>query len=139
MLGRNPALTVQQLIDGLQASARPHVVADALPACSAAAPGRCGCSTSTCGAGILDAVQALRYAAAPDGYVAPARQAASVDSRELIAAVALGADLPPLVPDEPSVARGDEAGGAGALGLGWLIGLAAALAALGTPRRLRRA
>jgi serine protease len=95
MLGVNPALTVEQLIDGLRKTARPHVVSNLIGPCSDSNPGRCICTTQTCGAGMLDAEQALRYAAHPTSYVAPARQAQQLDTAEIRQAVALGPDLPP--------------------------------------------
>ena len=90
--------------------------------------GRCICTAATCGAGILDAPEALRFALDPGGYQAPNRAAAVIDSREVAAAVALGPDLAPnsVSPDgaQPST------GGGGALGVGWLMALALALASL---------
>ena len=74
MLSLQPSLTVAELIDGLRRSARPHVVSPRIDACSESNPGRCICSTATCGAGILDAEAALQFAANPSAYVAPARQ-----------------------------------------------------------------
>jgi serine protease len=65
MLSVNADLTVEQLIDGMRRSARPHVTSPGLGACSAQNTQRCLCSTSTCGAGILDAPGALAYAANP--------------------------------------------------------------------------
>lgn len=63
MLSVNPALSYQQIVDGLRSSARPHVTSAAgLSVCSGANPGRCLCTTQTCGAGILDAAQAVVYA-----------------------------------------------------------------------------
>ena len=94
MLGVNPALTVEQLIAGLRKTARPHVGSALIGACSEGNPGRCICTTQTCGAGMLDAEQALRYAANPGSYVAPARQAQQLDTAEIRQAVALGQDLP---------------------------------------------
>ena len=64
MLSANPNLTVPQIIAGLRSTARPHVTSN-LPVCSSTNSGACKCTTSTCGAGILDAEGAVRYAAAP--------------------------------------------------------------------------
>ncbi len=94
MLGVNPALTVEQLIDGLRKTVRPHVSSSLIGACSDGNPGRCICTTQTCGAGLLDAEQAMRYAANPGSYVTPARQAQQLDTAEIRQAVALGQDLP---------------------------------------------
>jgi serine protease len=64
MLSANAQLSVPQIISGLQVTARPHVQsASGLPLCSATAVDACQCTTSTCGAGILDAEAAVRYAA----------------------------------------------------------------------------
>jgi serine protease len=68
MLDVNPGLTVTQIIDGLKVSSRPHVVTNLMGACSSSNPGRCICTTTTCGAGILDAQQALIYAQSPSAY-----------------------------------------------------------------------
>ncbi len=67
MLSVTPALTHQQIVDGLRFSARPHVTSTEvqLPVCSTVASGRCICTTATCGAGLLDAEQALIYAQSP--------------------------------------------------------------------------
>lgn len=96
MLSVDPSLTVDQVIAGLQASARPHVSSPLLPTCSPASPGRCICTTATCGAGILDADQAVAYAQAHAQGVAYARPnwaqqvIAGPEERE---AVALGPDV----------------------------------------------
>ncbi len=132
MLSANPDLSVAQLIDGVRSSARPHVASAQMGACSAQNPGRCTCTTDTCGAGILDAPQALLYALAPDAYVAPARLAEVIDSSDLSTAAALGTDLPP---NDGSTVAADAGGGGGALGLAWLALLAAGLAALGKATR----
>jgi serine protease len=127
MLSVNGALTVDQLIDGIRRSARPHVTSPSIGACSAQNPGRCLCSTSTCGAGILDAPRALSYAANPAGYVATPLTPASIDNADVTAAVALGPDLPGSGSGGGSSSGG---GGGGALGALWLAGLALAVAAL---------
>ncbi|HJV72222.1 S8 family serine peptidase [Ideonella sp.] len=95
MRALNPALTSQQLIDGLAASARPHVQSALLAACSSTSPGRCACTASTCGAGVLDAPQALAYAQAlarGERYLRPNWPIVQIDTPELRAAVALGPD-----------------------------------------------
>lgn len=83
MLALNPSLTVDQIVAGLKASARPHVLADALGTCSPSNAGRCGCTTATCGAGILDAGRALAYASDPVNWIASQLPAISVDSASL--------------------------------------------------------
>lgn len=63
MLSSNPQLSVRQIIDGLRSTARPHVQSSSgVPFCSAANPEVCVCTTGTCGAGVLDAEGAVRYA-----------------------------------------------------------------------------
>ena len=128
MLSLNPALTVDQIIAGLKASARPHVTStvSGFGVCSDANPGRCLCTTSTCGAGILDADQALRYAANPGGYV-NTRRADAIDTPELRAAVQLGPDRPANPTPPPST------GGGGAMSWAWLLALALASWALRSP------
>jgi serine protease len=66
MLSANPQLTVAQVIAGVRASARPHVQSSTgVPACSSSNPDVCVCTTGTCGAGVLDAEGAVRYALSP--------------------------------------------------------------------------
>ena len=137
MLAVNASLTVDQLIDGVQRSARPHVVAPRIAACSDQNPGRCVCTTATCGAGILDAPQALAYAADPAAYVAPNRTPETIDNADVDAAVALGADLPPNTAVSTDGATAESGGGA--FGAAWLVLLLAAVAALGRPGPARRA
>lgn len=64
MLSANSRLSLAQIMGGLQSTARPHVQAGNLPFCSANDPDACVCTTSTCGAGVLDAEAAVRYAIA---------------------------------------------------------------------------
>jgi serine protease len=128
MLSANPALTAQQLVDGLKASARPHVTSPLIGTCSWNNPGRCICTTSTCGAGILDAERALLYAEAVKNgqYQAPNWQTVILDNPEIRAAVALSPtdrDPNPPVTDGSTKSNG---GGGGAMGIGWLILLALA-------------
>jgi serine protease len=141
MLAVNPALTAAQIEQGLRASARPHVTSSlpGVAACSNANPGRCLCTTATCGAGILDVAQALAYAATPGSYVAPAQQAAVINAAELRDAAATG-------PDRPSNSGGGGGGGGGngggsggdsgggggggAMSAWWLVALSAAVLAL---------
>ncbi len=138
MLSVNPALTYDQLIAGLRASARPHVTSTKIQACSDSNPGRCICSTSTCGAGILDADQALVYAANPTGYVKPAAIGAVIDNAEVDAALALAAkdrDANSSGGGGGGGGSGSSSGGGGALGLEWLMGLGLAVACLAKARK----
>ncbi len=140
MLSVNPALTWDQLVAGLRAGARPHVSSPRIGACADSNPGRCICTTATCGAGILDAEQALRYAAAPATYVAPARQAEVIDNPEVVQAAALGPDRgTATVPGGEGTSIGGSSGAGGGGGWfgspAWLAGLAAAVVLL---RRAQR-
>lgn len=66
MLSANEQISVAQVIAGLRSSARPHVQSSGgVPVCSSATPDTCVCTSSTCGAGVLDADGAVRQAAAP--------------------------------------------------------------------------
>jgi serine protease len=135
MLSVNPNLTAAQIVDGLKASARPHVTSRVMGVCATSNPGRCICTTATCGAGLLDAQQAVLYAQNPDAYVRPAQQAVSIDSADVTQAVALGPDEGAGAPPPPQPPSGG-----GAVDPAWLIALACAVAALRAtrpPRRLR--
>jgi len=98
--------------------------------CSDANPGRCLCTSSTCGAGILDVPQALAYAASPGSYVAPVRQAAVINTDALRDAAAGGPDRPSNTPTPPAVGGGNSGGGGGAMSGLWLLALGAAVLAL---------
>jgi serine protease len=144
MLSANPTLTVDQLIQGLRVSARPHVVSSLMGLCSPANPGRCICTTASCGAGILDAEQALLYATNPGSYVPPVRLPALIDSAELRQALALGPDRVGVVaslastsatssPSSPAAAAPSGSGG-GAVAPAWLLALALAVGLLRAAR-----
>ena len=134
MLSQNPALTVAQIEQGLRLSARPHVTSN-IPGfgqCSDSNPGRCLCTTGTCGAGILDAEQALIYAQSPAGYVRPTWPLVSLDDiPELLAAVASGPDRPSNTPPVPVPVPAS--GGGGAFGPVWLLALGLATLLLRSP------
>lgn len=124
MLAANPSLSAAELRAGLAASARPHVQSPRMSACSASNPGRCLCTSSTCGAGILDTTQAVSYAVAlaeGRGYQAPNWAVEQIDTAELAQAVALGPDR------EVAAGSGggsEEGGGSGGGGAGlWLVAL----------------
>jgi serine protease len=126
MLAVHPGLTPQQLFDGLAGSARPHVQSPLLAACSSANPGRCACSTATCGAGLLDAPQALAYAqalAAGLPYSAPAWPVVQIDTPELRQAAALGPDREGAAAEAPSTPPGEPGTGGGGTPAGLLPGL----------------
>lgn len=125
MLGANPALGADELVDGIRRSARPHVVSSnpGFGRCSELTPGRCLCDAQTCGAGILDAPEALRFALDPAAYRAPNAPAVSIDSTQVDASVALGPDLPPNT--DAVVSQGG-----GVVAPGWLGGLALAVLVL---------
>jgi serine protease len=134
MLAVNPQLSVAELTQGLRASSRPHVTSNVpgVLACSTDNPGRCLCTADTCGAGILDATQALLYARSPAAYVAPATQPASIDTPELRAAAALGLDKVSggaLAQNNPGATQ-EEVNGSGAPSAWFLLLLCAAAAGL---------
>jgi len=136
MLDLNPQLSVADLIDGIERSARPHVSSNVLPACSAQAPTRCICAAlGQCGSGILDAPEALRFAVDPAGFVARSWSAPLLDGAELHQAIALGSDNA----SNEQVAGLDDAadGGGGAMGAAWIAALLAAVLALRLSRSRR--
>jgi serine protease len=135
MLGVNPGLTYQQIVDGLRKTARPHVVSNYIAACSDANPGRCICTTATCGTGILDAEQAVLYAANPAAYVAPARTPAQINNTDVIAAVQLASQDRPANAGASTGSSGNSSGG-GALSWAWLAALAAAATSLARSARV---
>jgi serine protease len=123
MLSLNPQLSFDQIQEGLRLSARPHVSSAKIALCSDANPGRCICTTETCGVGILDAERALIYAR---GLVLPPIQAALIDTADVDAALALApqdrpSNMTPLPP-----AQGGGGDGGGAFGAFWLLALATA-------------
>ena len=138
MLSANPGLTVAELEDGLKRSARPHVKVPLLGNCSLTDNrGRCACTTSTCGAGMLDADQALRFAAAPATYTAPGVAAPTLaDDRLRACAVLLGRPVPvdpvpePVPAPVPEPVAEGGGGGGGAMSPLWVLLLGCAAAAL---------
>lgn len=143
MLGLNPALSHDQIVHGLQVSARPHAVSPKIGLCSDSNPGRCICTTETCGAGMLDAEQAMVYAVDPSAYVPPVRAAAVIDNADVDAALRIAPQdrVARTASAADASADGSTGGGAGgssgggAFGGAALLGLASAVVAL---RRARR-
>lgn len=139
MLDVNPGLTPDQIRDGLKLSARPHVTSDRIGACSSANPGRCICTKATCGEGILDAAEAVRFA--QGGYVQPFRLAQNIDSASVISALSLAPqDLAANAPSTTSDLdeRDTRSGGGGAIDAFTALGagaLALLLAAQGWASR----
>lgn len=127
----NPTLTVDQVEGGLRGSARPHVEVPLLQTCSGSGNfGRCQCTEAICGAGILDADQALAFAGDPFNYQAPARSAPKLDTAAIRScAQSLGLPVPADPPASQPTGGGNSSGG-GALGIGWLLALLLAVRAL---------
>lgn len=137
MLSVNPALTYDDIVRGLRLSARPHVTSPKIGTCSAANPGRCICTTQTCGVGILDVAQALVFAQNPAAYTAPAWPTVLIDNADVDAALRVSAlDVTPGGGTTPP--SGGGGGGGGAMGLAWLAGLALATVLLAWPQRRGR-
>lgn len=138
MLSLNPALTHGQIVAGLRLSARPHVTSPKIGECSDANPGRCICTTATCGAGILDAEQAMIYATMPDSYVPPRRVPEVIDNADVDAALALAPqDRPPKGPQVAPDSDGGGDSGGGAMGGFWLLALFTAALTLRAVRPVR--
>ncbi|MBR4877965.1 MAG: S8 family peptidase, partial [Rhodocyclaceae bacterium] len=70
MLSANPSLTASEVKTILKETARPFPKNPALPTCGGSNTQECNCTTSTCGAGILDAEAAVRRA---KGLPSPSR------------------------------------------------------------------
>ena len=80
MLSVDGTLTPAQIIAKLKASARPHISMIAYPQCSTGVTVACNCTTSTCGAGMLDANAAVALAATAGGSVPPTTQTTTTTS-----------------------------------------------------------
>lgn len=152
MWSLNPALSLSQVEGGLKLSARPHVTAYALGYCSSSNSSRCTCTTETCGSGLLDAAEAVKYAQAPGSYMAPVRSAQTLQSAALSRCGQAQGSTPIPVPapapapapaptpapapsPTPAPAPSSGGGGGGAASPWWLAGLALAAAAVRAPRR----
>ena len=145
MLAVAPSLTLAQLEDGLKRSARPFVRVPLLGDCALADNrGRCACTTATCGAGMLDADEALRFAAAPASYT-PTLAAAPVlaDSRLETCAALLGRVppeppvAPPVTPPTTPTVEATGGGGGGSSSLAFMLGLSLAVLLLSCDTRRR--
>jgi serine protease len=143
MLDVDPSLSPDDIIAGLKASARRHVQSSQMGTCSWSNPGRCVCTQATCGQGILDAAEAVRYAAAhaaSTSYAPLSALAANIDTIEVAQAVAAApADRSANPPATTSAvaSTGGGGGGGGAMdGASLLSGLA--LMTVLTGRRLIR-
>lgn len=154
MWAANPSLTLSQVEFGLKASARPHVTAYALGTCSTSNSSRCSLDTSTGGAGLLDAAEAVKYAQAPTSYVAPTRSSVGLQSDNLTNCGRIQGSTPIPVPPAPAPAPvpapaptptpsptptpapspSSGGGGGGAASPAWLLALAGAAIALRPPR-----
>lgn len=139
MLDVNPGLTLSQMEQGLRLSVRPHVVSSLIGACSSSNPGRCICSTSTCGHGMLDAEQALVYASDPSNYVSPSVIAENIDATEVAQALAfapIDRSANPAVATNSSSSSGG--GGGGSMDSASLLAAAVLTMALAGRRFMRR-
>lgn len=68
----NPALSPADILTRIKASARAFPVDSSLPTCpSVDSNGQCNCTTTTCGAGLLDAPGAVTAALAPAVAISP--------------------------------------------------------------------
>jgi serine protease len=132
MLSVNPGLAAADMVRGLQESARPHVTSPSIAACSDSNPGRCACTTTTCGAGIADAERAVMFA---QGLPLPPLPVVVIANQDVREAAAAGPDLPPNPGAGPGPAPIPVDDGGGALDLGWLVALALAVTLLARVRR----
>jgi len=142
MLAVSPGLTVAQMEDGLKRSARPFVEVPPLGNCSLGGNrSRCGCTTASCGAGMLDVDEALQFAAAPQTYAPPQRSALLIDDSRVQACAALlglqplpeptpPTQPPPQPPQPPTPTPPPPpagGGGGGATSWPWLLALSFAV------------
>lgn len=125
MLALNPALTVDEVLAKITASARSwdDVNADLTTsgqffdvagACTVGATGACRCTTSTCGSGVLDAGKAVRDLFPLPGTITPFEPPAVSASY--------------FVPDRTQTSSSGSGGGGGAMGWAWGVALYMVLA-----------
>ncbi|MET0518278.1 MAG: S8 family peptidase [Burkholderiaceae bacterium] len=131
MLSVRPSMTPAEVLAALQGTARPFVSSGATAGIGAChAPGtagqdECYCTTSTCGAGMLDA-----------GAAVAAAQAANAPATPPVTPTPPAATTPSPSADTSTSQGG---GGGGAFSAGWLALVALAAWALARGRRARRA
>lgn len=142
MLDVNPSLSADEIVNGLRASARPHVTSDLIGICSSANPGRCICTTSTCGAGILDADEAVQYALSPSNYVRSQSDSPMLETDSTVRTKinqALRVSPQDRLPDPATAgnvgAAGQSGGGGGATDMFVLVLMLAACVGLGFSSR----
>lgn len=111
----NPSLSVDDVINGLKRSARPHVTSQYVGQCSNFNPGRCACTTATCGAGIVDAERALLYALNPSSDFALNNPlpVVNIDATAVQDAATQGPDDGPVNPTPTPTTSGRNSGGGG--------------------------
>ena len=71
MLSVNSALTPTALIERMKAGTRLHVNNPMLPTCNLPSASLCNCTTTTCGAGLLDAAASVQLATGPAAVITP--------------------------------------------------------------------
>lgn len=142
MLDVDPSLSPDDIIAGLKASARRHVQSSQIGACSWSNPGRCVCTEATCGQGILDAAEAVRYAvahAASTTYAPLSSSADNIDTIEVAQAVATApVDRSANPPPATTSALSNAGGGGGAMDKASLLGGLALMTVLAVGRFMRR-
>lgn len=147
MWALNPGLSLAQIESGLRRTARPHISAPALGQCGVNGNNaRCSCSTESCGAGVLDAFEALRYAQTPASYSSPSREVLSLGGEAIEACGVKQGTFKPAEPAPPTPAptpnptpapspAPDAGGGGGGGSQSLLWSLALGLAGLALGRR----
>lgn len=71
MLAINPNLTPDALIARMKSAASPHVNVAGFPSCTSNDTVACNCTTSVCGAGLLDPLAAVQQSVNPAAVIAP--------------------------------------------------------------------
>ena len=138
MLAVNPNLSFQELHDGLIKTTRPHILVPKLGDCAKGNEGRCQCTTSTCGAGILDAAQALTYAQSPMAWVKPIVSTPTLDNAAISACDVALHGAPPPEPAASSPTPSSSTGGGALDGIIVLLILTAAIGLVALSNRHKR-